>query len=104
MFRVRTEVLEGARRAVLWANINGRGGCATGRWGPSCLFPRHGTLFVEKAGGRQGVRPEGSCCFFLLQAPRLSSTPRAVEVGRRKRTNGCKLKIKDDLHPRLVGM
>lgn len=41
---------------------------------------------------------------FLLEAQLLSPTPRAPEVGRGKGTNGFKLKIKDGLHPLLVGM
>lgn len=72
--------------------------------------PGHGILFVEKAGGRLSVRPEGSSAelrlmiIFLLEAQLLASTPRALDAGRRKGTDEFKLKIRDDLHPLLVGM
>lgn len=50
---VRTEVLEGVRRVVLWANTNGCGGCATGRGSLSCLFlAMEPYLWKRQEGGR----------------------------------------------------
>ena len=55
-------MLEGARRVILWFNINGCGGCATRRWDPVLPVPGQGILFVEREDWRQGGRPEGFCC------------------------------------------
>lgn len=49
MFCARTKVLESPGRVVLLVNINGCGGCASGRWEPVLPVPGRGVLFVEKA-------------------------------------------------------
>lgn len=68
-------MLKGTRGVILWFNINGCGGCATGRWDPVLPVPGQGILSGERA------RLEAECKarrVLLLASPDASRSIRGT--------------------------